>query len=363
MTKSMTVEEKLQKYEELLQEIIDSKEKKEGLVLAGPEDNLYKVKTSNGESIVSSPALKVKKGQSVVIIGGTIVRLLPESLISVNREDPPEFKKISWEEIGGMASQIETIRKKVEYPQIYKKIYAKFNMPASKGIILHGPPGCGKTLIAKAIASSMLKGKQITNDNFIYVKGAELLDMYVGNTEGRIKSMFDAARKSQKKSGERSIIFIDEAEAILPSRGSRKSSDVDTTIVPTFLSEMDGFQDDGPFVILATNYPEQIDVAVQRPGRIDLKIYVGRPTKEDSIEIFKIHLSKTFLHEDIEELAKNAATHLFTQEKHVSEVSGAMIANIVSEGIENALMRNINVSGSSTTGVTTTDLITAINHL
>lgn len=300
----MTMEEKIKAYEGLFEELMDKEIKKEGKVLAGPDPkyNLFKVKIGNDEMLCKSPNLKCKGGDSVIVIKNVIVERLPDQLKAVE-EDEVEFKRIEWNNIGGMKSQIENIRKKVEFPQKYRHIYKEFNLSPSKGLLLYGPPGCGKTLIAKAIASAMLKSDNITKKMFIYLKGGELLSSFVGEAELRIKNIFESARTTYKKTKMRPIIFIDEAEAILPPRGSRVSSDVDTTIVPTFLSEMDGFEGFNPYVMLATNYEERIDSAILRPGRIDLKVYVGRPTMDDSVEIFRIHLAKTKIADNIEKLA------------------------------------------------------------
>jgi proteasome-associated ATPase len=318
--------------------------------------------TGAEEVFVKSPAFKLKKGDNVILIDGAILDFVPESLISVELEEEIEFERIGWNSIGGMKSQIESIRKKVEYPTKYKSVFKDFHLPPSKGILLYGPTGCGKTLIAKAIASSMIDAKAISKKHFIYMKGGELLSMYVGVAEARIKNAFDAARKTYKTTKIRPIIFIDEAEAILPPRGSRVSSDVETTIVPTFLSEMDGFEGDNPFVLLATNYEDRIDTAILRPGRIDLKVYVGRPTVEDSVDIFKIHLRKTKIAGDITELAKAAAKRMFSIRKLSGEISGALIESLVQSAIEWAIERKINEGDKATvSGVTKDDLIKAID--
>lgn len=361
---TMTAEEKIARYEKLLEEVIKAKIKKEGKVIAGPDKGYFKVSVGAGDDVfVKCEAYPLKKGDSVIMADGAVLDYVPETLISTDREEEIEFERIGWNSVGGMKSQIESIRKKVEYPTKYKKVYEEFNLPPSKGILLYGPTGCGKTLIARAIASSMLNLKSISKKHFIYMKGGELLSMYVGVAEARIKNAFDSARRTYKTTKLRPIIFIDEAEAILPPRGSRVSSDVDTTIVPTFLSEMDGFEGDNPFVLLATNYEERIDTAVLRPGRIDLKVYIGRPTIEDSKDIFKIHLHKTKLFEDINELSAAGAKKMFSVRKIQGDISGALIESIVSSAVENAIARKIKSGDGTASGVTKADIIQAVDAL
>lgn len=357
--KPMTAEQKVSAYEDLLGELMQKETKREGKVTAGPAESFYKVQMENEEIIASSPMFTPKLGASVIVVNGVIVRALPEALVG-KQEDPVEFERITWESIGGLQSQIESIRRKIEYPEKYKSIYKEFAMPESKGILLHGPTGCGKTLVAKAIASSMLKTKFITRDMFIYQKGGELLSRYVGAAEAKIKDTFETARHTYKKKGVRPIIFIDEAEAILPHRGSGISSDVERTIVPTFLSEMDGFEGHNPFVLLATNFADRIDDAILRPGRIDMKIYIGPPTVEDSVDIFKIYLAKTKISGDMEQIARGAAKYLHSVEKLDGIISGALIENIVSFAIELAIVRKIKDS-SVRTGVTLDDIVQVIN--
>lgn len=363
-TNTMTEEKerKLERYESLFTELMDKSLKREGIVLTDKTSNGLIKLQAGGDIIISKVPknISVKKGLRVIVVEGVIIDVLPEELLSV--EENVAFTHIKWNEIGGMKSQIETIRKKVEYPIEYVDIYKEFNMPSSKGILLYGPPGCGKTLVARAIASHIIKNNSRTNEMFVYVKGGELLSRYVGDTENRIKTIFENARRVYKNTGEKPVIFIDEAEALLPVRGSRKSSDVETTIVPTFLSEMDGFSKFNPFIILATNYPNVIDSAIQRPGRIDVKIHIDRPTMEDCVEIFQIHLSKTRLSENIEHLSTNAAKHLFEKDRLIEEVSGAMIANIVESAIEKAIVRKI-ANRKLITGVNLNDLIESINNL
>ena len=361
--KIKVLEEKVKEYESILSDLLATRVKREGRIIAGPdkETGFYKAIVGEEEHIVVSKNGLYSINDKIVITDGAIVNKLPEVLLTPDKEEEVLFNYIEWDEIGGMKSQLEDIRRKVEFPVRYRKIYEEFKLPPSKGILLHGPPGCGKTLIAKAIASHVIKQKTATAKLFIYLKGGELLSKYVGEAENRIKGVFESARNTYVKLNIRPVIFIDEAEAILPPRGSRISSDVETTIVPTFLSEMDGFEGNNPFVILATNFPEKVDPAVQRPGRIDMKIYVGRPNREDSIEIFKIHLKKTKVAQSINSLAEISAGMLSESDKLKNELSGALIANIVNLATEYAILRRIQHDRSAM-GVTIEDIERSVNN-
>ena len=358
--KTMTPEEKLQEYERIIEELMAKGTKKAGRILAGPDRDYYKILVDGGEIIAKSP-IPVEIGDYVIVLEGSIAEKLPELLVTVE-EDQVEFERIGWDDIGRMKSQVQRIRETVEYPIKYKKLYEEFKLRPSKGILLYGPSGCGKTMVAKAIASTILNSNRISKNLFIYLKGGELLSKWVGESENRIKNIFDSARKTYQKTGKRPVIFIDEAEAILPPRGSRTSSDVDSTIVPTFLSEMDGFEENSPFVILATNFKDRIDVAVQRPGRIDLKVYLGRPDEADCVDIYKIHLAKTPLAGNIEGLSKMATEYMHGIAKLKGEISGAFIEGIVTSSIENALLRRINDSKQKG-GVNADDIVKAIDCL
>lgn len=336
-------------------------------VEAGPENGLYRCTPLIGGQpviITAHPELNldlIKKDTVVMASQYLITQILPEGLEV--KEPPVEFDLIKWEEIGGIKSQIERIREAVEFPTLYAEEYKKFGLKPSKGVLLYGPTGVGKTMIAKAIASTILsqvKQGELQPESFIYLKGGDLLNPYVGVTEMKIKEIFEGSRRHFKKTGVRSVIFIDEAEAILPARGSRRSSDVETTIVPTFLSEMDGFEENTAFVILATNHPNQLDPAVIRPGRIDMKIEIARPTKEDCSEIFKIHLSKTKVVDNIDELSNNASEALY-ELVTTNSISGAYIANIVQGATLIAIKRYI-ADKKTSEGIILQDLITTIEE-
>lgn len=336
--------EKVNSYEELLETVLQGPFK-EAIIISGPVNNLYRVQTAGaGDGFFPFDASnedlhKLKTGTKVIINEKIIVDKLADDLMI--KPDPVEFNPVLWESIGGLKSQIEKIRETIELPVKNSKLYKKYGLAPSKGIVLYGPPGCGKTMVAKAIASEFLKNLKLNKDSFIYLKGGELLSMYVGETENRIKNIFERARLNYKKNKQRSVIFIDEAEAILPARGSRKSSDVDKTIVPTFLSEMDGFEENATFIILATNFLYELDDAVIRPGRIDLSVEINRPQLEDDVyDIFKIYLSKTRVHEDVETLSRDAAK-LLLNSGHKNQLSGALIKNIVDKAIMFAIKREM----------------------
>ncbi|GAB4003895.1 proteasome ATPase [Nocardioides ultimimeridianus] len=215
-----------------------------------------------------------------------------------------EVPDISYDSIGGLGIQIEQITDAVELPYLYPELFAEHELKPPKGILLYGPPGCGKTLIAKAVANSLAKkvaaktgaeGKSY----FLNIKGPELLNKYVGETERHIRLVFQRAREKASQ-GTPVIVFFDEMDSLFRTRGSGVSSDVENTIVPQLLSEIDGVELlENVLVIGASNREDMIDPAILRPGRLDVKIKIERPDAESARDIFSKYLTPTLpLHPD-----------------------------------------------------------------
>ena len=209
-----------------------------------------------------------------------------------------EVPDIDYSVIGGLGNQIEQIRDAVELPFLHKDLFATYELKAPKGILLYGPPGCGKTLIAKAVANSL--AKKVTERTgeegrsfFLNIKGPELLNKYVGETERHIRLVFQRAR-DKASDGMPVIVFFDEMDSLFRTRGSGVSSDVENTIVPQLLSEIDGVEGlDNVIIIGASNREDMIDPAILRPGRLDVKIKIERPDAEAAREIFSKYLTAT----------------------------------------------------------------------
>jgi proteasome-associated ATPase len=208
-----------------------------------------------------------------------------------------EVPDISYADVGGLDSQIEAITDAVELPFLHRELFLEHKLPAPKGILLYGPPGCGKTLIAKAVANSLAKKvAEVTGDTnarsyFLNIKGPELLNKYVGETERQIRLVFQRAREKSEE-GFPVIVFFDEMDSLFRTRGTGISSDMESTIVPQLLAEIDGVETlKNVIVIGASNREDLIDPAILRPGRLDVKIKIERPDEDAAAQIFARYLT------------------------------------------------------------------------
>ena len=293
----------------------------------------------------------------------------------VNQLSLDEVPDVTYADIGGLASQIETIQDSVELPFSHPELYHAYDLRPPKGLLLYGPPGCGKTLIAKAVANSLSQrigdGGQA---HFINVKGPELLNKFVGETERRIRLIFERARELAA-GGNPVIVFFDEMESIFRTRGSGVSSDMETTVVPQLLTEIDGVEDIANVIVIgATNREELIDPAILRPGRLDIKIRVSRPNKDEAKDILARYITDEVPLASPREVLINAtADAMFAPRPYVRLelvdgsaetlhyhhfVSGAMIANVVDRAKKLAIKDHL--SGVSTAGLTEEHLRQAV---
>src|SRR5262245_50311886 len=246
----------------------------------------------------------IRAGDSLLLDAraGYVYEKVPKSEVEeLVLEEVPD---IAYESIGGLAGQIEAIQDAVELPYLHPELFKEHQLRPPKGVLLYGPPGCGKTLIAKAVANSLAKKVaaktgQEGKSYFLNIKGPELLNKYVGETERHIRLVFQRAREKARY-GTPVIVFFDEMDSLFRTRGSGVSSDVENTIVPQLLSEIDGVEAlENVLVIGASNREDMIDPAILRPGRLDVKIKIERPDAESARDIFSKYLTPDLpLHPD-----------------------------------------------------------------
>ncbi|PSO48035.1 MAG: proteasome ATPase [Actinobacteria bacterium QS_8_72_14] len=287
-----------------------------------------------------------------------------------------EIPDVAYQDIGGLGGQIEQIQDAVELPFVHADLFMEHDLTPPKGILLYGPPGCGKTMIAKAVANSLAtrvaekEGRADARSYFLNIKGPELLNKYVGETERQIRLIFQRAREKVEE-GFPVIVFFDEMDSIFRTRGSGVSSDVENTIVPQLLSEIDGVESLKDVIVIgASNREDMIDPAILRPGRLDVKIKIERPDEAAAREIFRVYLNQNLpLHPDlvkghddgesgaIDELITETCRRMYAEsdENRFLEVtyangdkevlyfkdfnSGAMIENVVARAKKKAIKR------------------------
>ncbi|CAN5806862.1 proteasome ATPase [soil metagenome] len=335
---------------------------------------------------------------------GDYVRIDNKTRLILEKMERPEVEELVLEEVpdityadvGGLADQIEQIRDTVELPYLHRDLFREYELEPPKGILLYGPPGCGKTLIAKAVANSLAKkvsertGSPDVRSYFLNIKGPELLNKWVGETERQIRLIFQRA-KEKSDEGVPVIVFFDEMDSLFRTRGTGISSDVESTIVPQLLSELDGVEALKNVVVIgASNREDLIDPAILRPGRLDVKIKINRPEPEAAREIFSIYLgSHTPLAEDgvnqfdgdreafVRHMIEVTVAAMYSEddENRFLEVtyaggdrevlffkdfaSGAMIENIVRRAKKDAIKRQI---AGGDPGVAESDLVAAIKQ-
>ncbi len=308
-----------------------------------------------------------------------------------------EVPDVTYADVGGLDTQIEAITDAVELPYLHRQLFRDYRLPAPKGILLYGPPGCGKTLIAKAVANSLAKkvaevtGNANVRSYFLNIKGPELLNKYVGETERQIRLVFQRAREKAEE-GVPVIVFFDEMDSLFRTRGTGISSDMESTIVPQLLAEIDGVESLRDVIVIgASNREDLIDPAILRPGRLDVKIKIERPDEEAAAQIFSRYLTpdlpldaaeverlgggdpvkavSAVIEETVREMYRADDENRFlevTYQNGDKEVlyfrdfaSGAMIENIVRRAKKLAIKRAIAGEGD---GIRTADLLESIRR-
>ncbi|GAA3167584.1 proteasome ATPase [Blastococcus jejuensis] len=288
------------------------------------------------DSLTGQP---LRSGDSLLLEtrSGYVYERIPKSEVEeLVLEEVPD---IDYSDIGGLSRQIEQIRDAVELPFLHADLFREYQLRPPKGILLYGPPGCGKTLIAKAVANSLAKkvaavqGEGQAKSYFLNIKGPELLNKYVGETERHIRLVFQRAREKASE-GTPVIVFFDEMDSIFRTRGSGVSSDVESTIVPQLLSEIDGVEGlENVIVIGASNREDMIDPAILRPGRLDVKIKIERPDAEAARDIFTKYLTTELpIHPD------DLAEHGGSREATIAGMIQRTVERMYTESEENRFL-------------------------
>jgi proteasome-associated ATPase len=346
---------------------------------------------------------------------GDEVRIEPSLHVAIEKLEDRQAKShlldevptVTWDQIGGQTEAIAAIQKAIEYPLLHTETFQRFKFTQPKGFLLYGPPGCGKTLIGQAAAASLAKlvgasvqgasgakgGRpSVTRGAFLHVKGPEILNMWLGESERMVRDLFAQAR-ARRNEGALPFIFIDEAESVLGTRRASRSFNISSTLVPMFCSEMDGIESlHDVVIILASNRPDLIDPAVLRPGRIDRKIKVSRPNRDSAAAILNVYLTDDLpldrqwidqhggdRKKACGDLVEHALSAIFsrTDENRLLSIrlrsgqnkvlyrsdliSGAILASIVQRAKEQAIDRMIAGGRAEQGGMTLDDLVNSVH--
>ena len=362
----------------------------DGRLRVGSEPSLQSVVIERATDLAD---VKLKSGDEVRL--DPSLRVAVEYIVSKEQKDYAleAVPEIPWSKVGGLDETIQRIKDTIEQPILHPELFKKFQYTVPKGFLLHGPPGCGKTLIGKATAFNLTErlktetGEEIEG-TFLHIKGPEILNMWLGESERKVREIFSTAREKRDE-GKLAFVFIDEAESILGTRRAMRSHSISNTLVPMFCAEMDGIEPlQEVVIILATNRPDLIDPAILRPGRIDRKIKVTRPNKDAAKDIFGIYLTtdlpieteqgETNDQEIVDQLITEVVDEMFREssENRFLEValrsgrrdilyrghlcSGAIIESIVQRAKESAMKRAI-AAPDTDTGITLDDLMNSLN--
>lgn len=312
------------------------------------------INAQGGPKFILSALKNIEKGDRILVDNSQTM-----ALTLIEKATKPAFaptiNAVPWDKVGGHVEAKKLLREAVELPRKHAKVYKEFGKKPAKGVLLYGPPGCGKTLLARAVATSV----GADNGGFLAIKGPEVLDPYVGVSESVIRSVFQQAREYRSTTGNEAVIFVDEAESLLARRGTAHNY-MGQTIVPTFLTEMDGLEESSAIVVLATNRADILDPAIVRDGRVDHKIEVKRPTRTEAEDIFAIHLDGTPVASNAVAMCQYAAEVLYCVHNERLPHSGALIEGVVEKAKMHAINRRI--AGNKPHGISQDDMLRAIEQ-
>ena len=319
----------------------------DGRLRIGQEPNAQSIILERSTDLADA---KLKPGDEVRIDSNSRVALEYLAAQETDAYALEAVPDIPWSKVGGLDETIQRIKDTIELPILHPQLFERFQYSAPKGFLLHGPPGCGKTLIGKATAYNLTQrlrkesGEDIEGC-FLHIKGPEILNMWLGESERKVREIFQIARE-KKDEGKLAFVFIDEAESILGTRRALRSHSISNTLVPMFCAEMDGIESlQDVVIILATNRPDLIDPAILRPGRIDRKIKVTRPDAEAAKDIFRIYLTpelpiaaEELLDTTNDESSTDAVPNLIPAEKAVQDLIAQIVDEMFRENEENRFL-------------------------